>query len=281
MKRSEINLRDPFVLTENQKLYLYGTAGKNSWCGRSCGFNVYVSEDGENFTEKKIFEPSQNFWADENFWAPEVHKIRNKYYMFASFYKQGLKRRSQILVCDTPDGTFCPIGEPLTPKEWDCLDATYFEEDGKKYTVFCHEWTQCDDGEMILAELDDDLQIKGGVKKLFNASDAPWVKDIENGKFITDGPFIRRMNCGRLIMLWSSNGKTGYAMGMAVADRIGGPWKHIAEPLISSDGGHGMIFEKDGKLFLTYHMPNHPSGAERPYFVEIAEENGRYVLKNQ
>ena len=34
MKLNEINLRDPFILTENGVLYLYGTTGgAGSWSG--------------------------------------------------------------------------------------------------------------------------------------------------------------------------------------------------------------------------------------------------------
>ena len=161
MKLNEINLRDPYILTENGVCYLYGTTGgSSSWSGKAQGFDVYVSEDGENFIKKPVFRPNPSFWSDENYWAPEVHKIGGKFFMFASFFRKGEHRKSHILVCDTPDGTFVPLPAPLTPENWDCLDATYFEEDGKKYTIFCHEWTQCKDGEMVLAELDENLSIK-------------------------------------------------------------------------------------------------------------------------
>ena len=279
MKLNEINLRDPFILTENGVLYLYGTTGgAGSWSGKAIGFDVYVSEDGENFVRKPVFRPSPSFWSDENYWAPEVHKIDGKFYMFASFFRAGEHRKSHILVCDTPDGTFIPLPDPLTPPEWDCLDATYFEEDGRRYTVFCHEWTQCGDGEMVLAELGDDLTIKGPVHILFRASQAPWTRGFDKKNFVTDGPFLHRLKSGKLLMLWSSNGEKGYAMGMATADRIEGPWTHIPVPLIGQDGGHGMLFSKNGKLYVTYHMPNNPSGAERPHYVEVREENDRLVL---
>ena len=131
---------------------------------------------------------------------------------------------------------------------------------------------------MVLAELDENLSIKGQVRVLFRASQAPWTRGFDGGNFITDGPFLHRMKSGKLMMLWSSSGEHGYAMGMATADRIEGPWTHCKDPLISQDGGHGMLFQKDGKLFVTYHMPNHPSGAERPYFAEVIEEGDRLVL---
>ena len=72
-------------------------------------------------------------------------------------------------------------------------------------------------------------------------------------------------------MMWSSGGAKGYTMGMAVNDGkdVFSGWTQLSKPLYAEDGGHGMIFEKDGKLFISIHAPN--SAAERPHFIEIRE----------
>jgi hypothetical protein len=44
------------------------------------------------------------------------------------------------------------------------------------------------------------------------------------------------------------------------------------DPLIDDDGGHGMIFKDDEKLYLTFHSPN-KSLYERPKFTKI-KDNG-------
>lgn len=276
MRPDQINLRDPFVLKEDGKYYLYGTLHGNP-SDRRLGFNVYISGDLKEFTEKRVFEPPDDFGDMINYWAPEVHKINGKFYMFATFCRQGGVRHSRILVSDAPDGQFVPFPRPLTPEDMFCLDATYFEERGKRYTVFCHEWVQCGDGEMILAELNGDLEIASPLKVLFRASDALWTKNFNGGKYITDGPYLHRMQNGKLLMLWSSAGADGYAMGMSVANRIEGPWEHLPVPLVSNDGGHGMLFRDGGSLILTYHAPNAPRGAERPIFREVTEEGN--ILK--
>ncbi len=282
MKLKDIYIRDPFILKENGKYYMYGTTDSTAWAGPAEGFKVYVSSDLENFEEKVIFSANKDFWSNENYWAPECHKIDGKFYLFASFYAEGSMRRSQILVCDTPDGTFKPLNTPLTPADWNSLDATYFEDGGKRYTVFCHEWTQIKNGEICVAELDENLQIKGEIKSLFKATDAPWVRmlDVGTDNYVTDGPFLRRMTNGKILMLWSSFGDYGYAMGMAVADKIDGEWTHIETPLINKNGGHGMIFEDyNGKLFTVYHHPNNPHMSERAHFEEVIEKDGILVIK--
>lgn len=163
MKLSEIHMRDPFVLTEGDKYYLYGTRGKLTWENDGItknGFDVYTSDDLENWSEPKtVFEENENFWSDRNYWAPEVHKYEGRYYMFASFKSENRRRCVQILVSDTPDGRFVPHSDgPVTPEEWECLDGTLYIEEGEPYMIFCHEWVQVKDGEMCAVKLSRDLK---------------------------------------------------------------------------------------------------------------------------
>ncbi|MBQ8685327.1 MAG: family 43 glycosylhydrolase [Clostridia bacterium] len=279
MKLKDIYIRDPFVLVEDGRYYLYGSTDPQTWKGKADGFKAYVSDDLENFEEHVIFENSDDFWAEEQFWAPEVHKYNGKYYLFAAFSKGDNVRRCQILSSSSPLGPFAPHGGLLFPNETSNLDATFYCENGKRYTVFCREWTDIKVGEMCLAELDESLCVVGEIKTLFKANEAPWVVEVEPECYVTDGPFIRKNSKGEYVMLWSSHGKEGYAMGMAVADRLDGKWRHIEKPLVSSNGGHGMIFEKDGRLYASYHMPNDPHMDERAHFVEIEEVDGIFRVK--
>lgn len=269
------------MLIDGGKYYLFGSTDPQTWKGKADGFKAYVSDDLIDFEERVIFENSEDFWADEQFWAPEVHKYNGKYYLFAAFSVDGSKRECQILVADNPLGPYRPHGDKMFPDDSSNLDATFFiDDDGKRYTVYCREWTDIKDGEMVLAELDETLKVVGEKKVLFKASEAPWTIDYEGeGCYVTDGPFVRKTKNGKYLMLWSSHGKDGYAMGMATADRIDGKWTQIEKPLISSNGGHGMVFEDKGKLFITYHMPNNPHMQERPYIAEIEEVDGLYRLK--
>lgn len=282
MKLSDIHMRDPFILPENRKYYLYGTRGKNCWIKESpapdMGFDVYISEDLENWSEPKaVFEKTDGFWADRNFWAPEVHKYRGKYYMFASFFNAVRHRGTQILVSDTPDGKFTPLTkEPVTPEAWSCLDGTlYIDKKGEPHIVFCHEWSQIGDGAICEMKLSDDLtRAVSEPRTLCHGSD-PWWAVKGNDRFVTDGPFFYRGESGRLYMLWSS-GANGYVQAVSYSSNgdIDGEWKHDLPLLDSDDGGHGMIFKAfDSRLYLTLHRPNN-SPNERPAIIPIREENG-------
>ena len=152
--------------------------------------------------------------------------------------------------------------------------------------VFCHEWVQVEDGEMCALPLSDDLRQAVGVPRLlFRASEAAWAKPFEaNGRLhnrVTDGPFLHRLSNGRFLMLWSTTGYEGYAMGYAVSESgsIHDPWRQSPQPIYGTDGGHGMVFRDfAGLLLMTLHRPNN-SPFERPMWLEVVEQEGGLELK--
>lgn len=280
MKTNEIHVRDPFVLPWEGSYYLYGTRGPTCW-GLADGFDVYVGKDLENWEGPiEIFHNDGSFWADREYWAPEVHVIDGAFYMFASFHSPDRRRGTQILRAEKPTGPFVPISDgPVTPADWECLDGTFFQsKDGDPYLVFCHEWLQVHDGEVCAMKLTPDLKAAAGEPRvLFRASQAPWVvpsvdKD-GNKNYVTDGPWLHRCPDGRLMMLWSSHGKDGYAQAAAYSDNgdITGNWTPAAEPIFGRDGGHGMIFRDfEGVQHLVLHAPNE-NPYERPVFLPFEE----------
>lgn len=287
MKRTDIHIRDPFVLVHEGLYYMYGTRGATCW-GKASGFDVYTSTDLENWSEPiACFENDGSFWADRDYWAPEVHFWNGAYYLFASFRSETVHRGTAILKSDSPLGPFKPHSDGcITPSEWECLDGTlYVSQEGKPYMVFCHEWLQVGDGEVWAVELTDDLRAPAGEPRLlFHASEAPWCREIDHssGKkgYVTDGPFFWRTEDGTLLCLWASFSQNGYTEALAVSDNgeINGVF-HQAQPLFWDDGGHGMVFRAlDGQLYLTMHRPNTHDN-ERPIFLRVKENGGRLELE--
>ncbi|MBR5112461.1 MAG: family 43 glycosylhydrolase [Clostridia bacterium] len=274
MKNSEINIRDPFVLVKDGIYYLYGTRAANF--GRTtAGFDVYKSTDLENWSEPvQCFNSEKAGLNREVNWAPEVHEYMGRYYMFATFTKENGLRGTYILSSDSPDGPFTPHSDgAVTPPDWECLDGTFYVEDGKPYIVFCHEHTQIIDGTICYMPLTDDLKAAAGEPvKLFAASEPYYVVKKQDGDhYVTDGPFMFRSKTGELFMIWSTFPKGLYAECVVKFEggSIKNRFEHLA-PLIDDDGGHGMIFKADDKLYLTFHSPN-KSGSEHPFFVEIED----------
>ena len=273
LKREYIRIRDPYILPDHEQkcYYMYGTTAleigsldaKNT-------FSVYRSTDLENFEGPKvIFDGDKiGFWADRDFWAPEVHKYNGKYYLFGSCKSEDRCRATQIFVCDTPDGTFVPLTEdPITPKDWDCLDGTFWVENGTPYIVFSHEWTQVGDGEIWAMPLTDDLKQPAGEPfLLFRASENPEVSPLQDDAYVTDGPFLYTED-GKLVMIWSSFYRGRYLVLQATSTSIDGKWTHGGSRF-DFDGGHAMLFERfDGKRMISLHSPNKPT-YERAFFYE-------------
>jgi arabinan endo-1,5-alpha-L-arabinosidase len=292
----QIQIRDPFVLPlpDEQVYYLFGTTDTDAWAGPGHGFDCYRSPDLVQWEGPlPAFRPEAGFWGTSNFWAPEVHAYRGKFYLFASFIAPERYRGTQILVSDAPQGPYQPLTDgPVTPPEWQCLDGTLFvDEAGLPWMVFCHEWVQVHNGAVYAMPLREDLrEAVGAPVFLFNASEAAWVKKpgwpapnsaMRFPTYVTDGPFLFRSGQGTLLMLWSSLGWKGYAMGAArsTSGKITGPWVQQEQALWEEDGGHGMIFRAfDGRLFMTLHQPNH-TPMERARFVEIIDCGDSIAVK--
>ena len=287
LKNNEINLRDPFVVPYEGKYYLYGSRGATCWSGTGDvnGFDCYVGTDLENWSEPiNIFKYDESFWADRNFWAPECHLYNGYFYLFASFKAEGVCRGTQILKSDSPTGMFVPHSDGvITPKSWECLDGTlYIDKNDIPYMVFCHEWVQVTDGEMVAVELSKDLKCAVGEPfLLFRASEPDWAnKDIDVSK-VTDGPYLYRLSSGDLIMLWSSFSNNNYVVAIARSSNgdIDGEWTHEKELLFDKDGGHAMIFKTfDNRIMIALHSPNSNLN-ERPLFIELEEKDNALVIK--
>ena len=286
MKLYDIHIRDPFILAEDGKYYLYGTRGADTW-GDGTGFDVYISEDLENFSDPiECFTPPADFWSSRNFWAPEVHRYEGNYYMLASFISNTRKRGTQILISESPLGPFRPHSDgPVTPAAWNCLDGTLYIENGEPYMIYCREWNQPDGeiiGEMHAIKLSHDLKKAIGEPIfLFKASEPAWVPPESRRRFVTDGPFVHRMESGKILLLLSSFGTNGYLEAISYPEngKLTDRWIHEKTPLFSRDGGHGMVFRTfEGQLMFTYHTPNN-TPFERPAFLPLEEKDGALVPK--
>jgi arabinan endo-1,5-alpha-L-arabinosidase len=291
IRRQDIQIRDPFVLplAETGRYYLFGTTDRNAWEGPGTGFDVYTGTDLDVWEGPyPAFRPDPGFWATTQFWAPEIHVYQGRYVLLASFKAPGACRGTEILIADSPLGPFRQHSHrPVTPSSWECLDGTLVIDDDKQpWMIFCHEWVQIGDGGMYAVRLHPDLtHAIAEPIRLFNASQAPWSRSFSGGPaqprvcFVTDGPFVHRCEDGTLLMLWSSGGAHGYAMGVATSTTgVLGPWRQSGEAVYSKDGGHGMLFQTfGGKMMMALHAPNQ-TPHERAHFIPVSIANGLLSL---
>lgn len=296
VQRNELQIRDPFVVPvpSEGRYYLFGTTDKDPWNKRGVGFDAYYSADLERFEGPfQVFTPPEGFWGTDDFWAPELHILNGRFYLLASFKSATRRRGTQILHADSILGPYVPLGnDALTSGDWECLDGTLFvDESGVPWMVYCHEWVQCNDGEIHAMPVLPDLSAPAGANRLlFRASDASWPRMLERrdgtglrDARVTDGPFLHRQADGRLCLLWSSLGSQGYAMGCAISDTgsITGPWRQAETPVVARDGGHGMVFRDfSGTLRVAYHTPNQTPNERFVHFPVIETADGPVIAES-
>ena len=281
MKTNEINIRDPYVLLHEDRYYLYGTRSESCW-GEAEGFDCYVSADRENWEGPvEIFHRPEGFWADRAYWAPECVYYRDAFFLITTLGAADRKKGVYVLRSDSPLGPFAPYGVCLTPEDWSCIDGTLYLEEGKPWLIFSHSFEDDPKGDMCLLPLKEDLSAAVGEPvTLFSAAEAPWARPVPFAKaefgmdgdvYFTDGPCVKKLHDGELIMTWSSWSEQAYAVGVAMSEngRVRGPWRQLETPLYPANGGHGMLFEeKDGSLWFTLHTPN-DKHLERPAFYQV------------
>ena len=297
VKLADERLRDSCIWPDpaTQTYYLV-SAGQRGPNGRRTVVQ-YTSKDLATWNGPRVvFEIPENFWTKRGIWAPELHAYKGKFYLFLTFdsdqkfpeqwrnWLPRVKRGSQILVSDSPSGPFQPFANHSTlPEDMMTLDGTFWVEDGVPYMVFCHEWVQIKDGTVEYVRLKEDLSATDGEPvRLFNGSDAVWSKKSDQyGCHVTDGPYLYRMKSGKLAMVWTSGGYTGYTAGIAISDsgKLAGPWRQQAEPIFGADGGHAMLFHRfDGQLMMILHQPNKVPD-ERAHLFEMEDTGETLRIK--
>jgi hypothetical protein len=276
-------VHDPWILAheESRTYYLYSGARQNDRGTNRSGTLTYKSKNLRDWDGPyMVFLIPDGTWANpaEGAWAPEVHRYRDRYYLFVTLHNSGRvidrppdawrvthMRGTIIAVADSPEGPFVPIkiDGPVPPADFMTLDGTLYVEDGVPWMVYAHEWIQKIDGTMEAVPLKPDLSAAAGDPiHLFKASDAPWLNANQKpskrqNNYVTDGPELYRTKTGQLLMLWSSYDRGSYVETVARSEsgKLAGPWKQLA-PLVGNDSGHGMLFKTfEGQLMMVLHQP--------------------------
>ena len=277
-ERMITELRDPCIIREGDTYYLvythypftHHTSKDESKpdMNSSPGIRLYSSKDLKNWIfEKWLVKSSElvvNCPYKHRFWAPEIHKIKNKFYLI--FYADNWIKEAY-----NPDGqmgTKAFVGvsnnitgpyEHITYLEGAGCDTNLFEdENGKTYAIMPF-------GEMYIQEVDltgiedNNIRLIGERKMIVSADNSdvgknfdpdymegPWMTK-KDGKYIlyTGSPYRKKTDPEFVHDL-----EEGYWVGTATADNIWGPYKKEPQVFL---GGHIAIFEgPDGKEWFSY-----------------------------
>lgn len=301
---NDLTMSDPYIYPDPEtKTYYLTSSGGRMWKSR----DLVMWEGPYN-----VIDLSGTWCEKAGFAAAaEIHKVGDYYYYAGTWSDHGdlieqVPRRynvphnqTYLLRSENVEGPYVPFsvtpGYDYQPREWDCIDGTLYEEDGRIYMVFVHEWTQIIDGTMDYIELSSDLThtISDHPVTLFRASEAPYCGEMNSlGEatfglkmpgWVTDGPQLFRTQTGRLGMLWSTWGEERYLQAVCYSESgtIDGPWVQEPEPFLSNNSGHGMLFRDfDGRLLYVVHHAE-GDGPRKPQLWNVDDSGDRLVLKDR
>lgn len=160
--------------------------------------------------------------------------------------------------------------------------------------VYSHDWPDCFHadkeyyvGEICGVALTEDLSApKGKPFTMFASNDvrqyAPAVHDFL-GTMVTrygsDGPFLQKLENGKLLLTWSPIPDMNYIVAGAVSESgsVRGPWRHLEKPIFDRNGGHAMFFtDLNGKRKMAIHFPERFPD-ERALFLDVQEQGDMIV----
>jgi beta-xylosidase len=285
-------IRDPFIVHDeaNSRFVLFGTTEPFRSDDGPAGFDYWTSPDlgaWEGPHAALRTDPEEGW---RNAWAPEVYRRDGMYVMLATLTTAEGARGVYTLESPAVTGPYSlRSATPVTPAHVRCLDGTlYLDQEDKPWLIFCKEWLDSQDGEMLAAPLNAALtELVARPMLLFTASSAPWVIPVDepdhktvHPSYVTDGPFVHRTITGELLLLWSSYGAGGYTTGVArsLTRAIAGPWVHNPTPLWSRDGGHPMLVDGPNGLNMAIHAPN-IRGQERVRLLPVRDLGSTIALR--
>lgn len=295
---------DPFVIKYLDAFYLYHsgeTAGRR-------GISVHRSEDLLHWEfAGYALEPADSGWAWSDLWAPEVVYERGVFYMYVSAtrrregngpatqWQQGegddASRRLGLARATSPLGPFVLDPEPLVDV-WS-IDGHPFRDDEGTMWLFYNVRT-ADLG------LDDLLPGTGIVVDRLVAPDrlagdpvpvtlpsAAWEGVPTNDWYWNEAPFVLKRR-GRYYELYSGGAFSDgtYAIGLACAEDVRGPWaKDARNPIVASTGritgpGHiSFVFGPDAATpYGVYHGYVEGDGGRKVLLDRLFWSGDRPVL---
>jgi GH43 family beta-xylosidase len=254
---------DPWVLYDNGFYYYTNTTGNNITLWRTRDITNLRNAD-----KKVIWIPPPHRAYSYQLWAPELHKVKNKWYVyFTADAGTNPSHRLWVLKDGSTDplsGTWKFAGSVKGVGDHWAIDPTIFEHRGRDYIV----WSGWPNGTrtlqgLYIAQLKSPTKIKGK-PVLISEPQYQW----ERFGDVNEGPEVLKHD-SKLFLVYSASGcwTDHYALGMLVASEGSNlldpdSWHKIERPVLSTSAaarafgtGHNTFFKSpDGTQdWILYH----------------------------
>jgi xylan 1,4-beta-xylosidase len=222
-----LSMRDYCIIKVRDKWYCTGTSNP-IWTGPNPGVRLLESKDLIHWKQYGWLIDASKLPADcpynGRFWAPEIHFIKNKYWLTVNSGKvtaedpKGMKTHSiWLFSSDSVTGPYKLVNGPLTPQYNN--DATLFEdEDGQTYLY-------CSGNGLFEAKIDlNSGKLTTPIQKFLDKKQSGWPEWMVGG---IEAPFVTKKD-GNYFMFFSTWTR-GYEIGLLKSKSPLGPWK-LASP---------------------------------------------------
>lgn len=268
---------DPYIFKGPDNFY-YFTASYPAFQNVDSGYDRIILRKSETVaglkqaTEHTIWTAHNEGCMSKHIWAPEIHFIKDKWYIFfAAGDKEDIWRiRPYVLMCNGKDpinDTWTECGIMKATDEDDIsfsnfsLDMTYFENNGIHYLI----WAQIyGDSSLFMATIDPEKPWQLTSKPiLLTKPEFPW----EIIRFrVNEGASVLKIE-NKIYVFFSASG-TGaeYCMGVVYADKDSdlldvNSWQKISHPVLQTEdlvneagpGHNSFVYDENGALLLVYH----------------------------
>jgi len=236
---------DPDVLEADGEFLVFATNTP------AVNVQLATSDDGEEWDvllEDAL--PDLPAWAsDGRTWAPEVSAITGGGYAlyFTAAHTESNKQCIGVATSSVPAGPYVPVeADPLVCplEEGGAIDASVFtEDDGSQYLLYKTDGNCCGmDTWIELAPLTaDGTALAGPPTKLFQQT------ELWEGNLV-EAPVMVKHDSNYYVF-YSANdyGSWSYAIGVASAPAITGPYTKEPEPVLSSEATEGRYIGPGGQ----------------------------------
>ncbi len=282
---------DPFVLRHDGRYYLYHTGAR--------AVPVYESADLRTWTPRGVALSAAGApaWAAIDYWAPEVVVRDGTVFMYVAATSRpptgagdDQARRVGVARATHPLGPFVWDAEPLIT-DWSIDAHPFHDQDGQWWLFYSvrNAATRYRDGTIGCGIAVDQLPEPGrvaGEPTVILSPDRRWEGNRDGSWYWNEGPCVTWRD-GRYRLLYSGGwyGDGTYAVGLATATRIGGPWTKdpdnpllVSGPVVTGPGHTCLTTGPDGRTFLVHHG-HLPGRSGRAAFVtEVTWRGDRFEL---
>lgn len=259
---------DPWVVFRDGYYYYTQTTGRNLaiWKTNSVA-------DMKNAVRKVVWTPPAGTSYSKGIWAPELHYIRQKWYMYFSA-DDGDNKNHRLYAIensakDPTDGKWVFKGQVTDPSNKWAIDGNVFMHKGNLYMLWSG-WEGDENGQqnIYIAKMKNPWTITGKRVKL-SGSEYDWEKYGDLGRHnnpphvnVNEGPqFLAKGK--KMFIIYSASGcwTDYYALGMLTATIDADPlkaesWTKAPQPVFKSSAANGVYATGHNSFFKS------PDGTE-------------------